>query len=590
MTSHTSKGHSAKKFLPELIAHRAEIDQNKSLFFVRPSGAKTGYHFQDIYLGANKYAAKLRELGVTKGDTVCLILPTCVEFFYCFFGCQLLGAIPYSIYPPLNLGKIDDWQKHTEKLLTIVNTKIVLTNNQIQKILYTPVKKAKVHLGVHSVKEFDTDNQPNLAPDFHELAFLQYSSGSTGQPKPVAISHHAAIENAYQIARQHEKTTDQRPVAVSWLPLYHDMGLVGMCFAPIIGNATLYFLRPDHFIGDPLLWIKTMSDVKATVTVAPNFAYGLCARRIEEEKLGTIDLSSLALTGCGAEMILPSTVDHFFSKFTKYGFNTQSFTPCYGLAEATLAVTFADPRKSINFEIFDRKMLQQEGKAIPSTEGLQLLSVGSPVAGVKIEIRDSTGKKRPDQSVGEIWIQSPSILTEYFNMPEETKATIIDGWLNSGDLGFLKSGELFIVGRRKEVIILNGSNIDPSFIEQSILSIDELRSGCAVAFSAPASEKNLDTESLFLVVESKKAKLKKADVHKIQEKVKKNVYKKTQHVVDQVIVLTPRSIPRTSSGKIMRSETKNMWLNHQLKNYNMSKPKKILKIIKSLIKGKVDSF
>lgn len=589
MNTFLSQSELTKKYLPDLIAHRGEVDKIESLFFVKASGGMTSYHFKEIYSEAVKYAWKLRQLGVKKGDTVCLILPTCVEFFYCFFGSQLIGAIPYSIYPPLNLGKIDEWQNHTEKLLSIVNTKIVLATNQIQKILFTPVKNAKVPLGVHSIKDFVDDQPKEITPDFHKLAFLQYSSGSTGTPKPVAISHHAAIENAYQIAKQHERATSKKPVAVSWLPLYHDMGLVGMCFAPIIGDATLYFLRPDHFIGNPLLWIKTMSDVKATVTVAPNFAYGLCARRIDEKDLDGIDLSHLALSGCGAEMILPSTTEQFFSKFQNYGFKPQTFTPCYGLAEATLAVTFAHPKELIKFESFDQMKLQEMGWAEPSPQGVNLLSVGPPIDDVTVEIRSENGEKLPHQSVGEIWIKSPSLLTEYFNQPEATKNTLEDGWLNSGDLGFLKKGELFIVGRRKEVIILNGSNVDPSFIEQATLTLEEVRSGCVVAFSAVAPQGKQDTESLIVVVESKNESLHEDDKIAIKERVKKEVFKKTKYNVDHVIVLTPRSIPRTSSGKIKRSETKNMWLKQQLTNHSSSKARRFYKVLKAMIKGKLDS-
>lgn len=568
------------------------MDREDSLFFLRRSGAQTSCHFEDVYKKSTAFARKLKKMGIQKGDTVALILPTCVEFFYSFFGCQMIGAIPYSIYPPLNLAKVDEWQLQTGKMLSRVQTKAVFANNQIQKILHSPVQRAKVPLGSHSVQNFVTedDDHTPLTPDYHDLAFIQFSSGSTGTPKPVAISHFAALENARQIAEIHKRVTKARPIAVSWLPLYHDMGLVGMCFAPMIGNAKLYFLRPDHFIGNPFLWIKAMSDTKATVTVAPNFAYGLCVRRIEDEDLEGIDLSHLVLAGCGAEMILPKTMRDFVEKYENHGFNRRALTPCYGLAEATLAVTFSDPAKTLKFETFDQNLLQEGRVARSSDLGVELTSVGSAIEGVKIEIRDENENPLEDRQVGEIWIQSPSLLTEYFKSPEESRSLLKDGWLNTQDLGFLKESELFVVGRRKEVIILNGSNIDPSFIEQPLLEIQELRSGCYVAFSVIDPERDEDTESLILVVESKRNNLSARHRLKVQKLVTETVYRRTHFKVDQVIVLNPRSIPRTSSGKIKRSETKKMWLENRLRSQS---PHRILlypKLVKIALQNKLSAF
>jgi len=343
---------------------------------------------------------------------------------------------------------------------------------------------------------------------------IQFSSGTTVDPKPVALTQSNVLANVAAI--QTIVPDDDAQAGVSWLPLYHDMGLIGCLLLAVARPGPLTLLGPEVFLARPALWLRAISRKKATLSVAPNFAYGLCVRRARDEELAGVDLSSWRFALNGAEPVAPAVLQRFCERFGKYGFDPRALMPVYGLSEASLAVTFTPAGRGA-------RTLQREERS--------LASVGRPLPGIEVETRE-----------GRIFVRGPSVMREYFGNSRATAAVLQGGWLDTGDLGFEEDGELFVTGRAKEVIILRGKNHAPQEFEDALDGLDGIRPGCSAAVALPTA----DGEELAMLVEQSGPLT--------DDRVKARVNERTGVVPREVRLLEPGTLPRTSSGKLRRTE------------------------------------
>lgn len=545
-----------------LLLKEASQSENGITFF--ESREKTQfYSYSELWKLSNQYAHQLKKKGVRQGDKIVIMLPSNCEFIVQFFACLQLGAIPSAIYPPVRLGRVDDWKTTVLAQIDSISPVMILTDSLIMPFLGNDEFYSRFSLGINVLKP-SHDRLEEL--ENSDMAFIQFSSGTTGLPKPVVLSHNSVLSNIEMITKT-LPISDKGHCCCSWLPLYHDMGLVGALLSSIHQKVSLILIRPEQFLARPYLWFQAISDYKATITIAPNFAFGLCTKKIKNEQITDIDLSTLKITLCGAETVHPQTLIDFSNKFSNIGFDQKSILPVYGMAEATLAVTFHDGHSAPRWSSFDKDSLEIKGIAIESPNGISLACVGRCLEGVELQITDSENNGVADRIVGDIRIKSPSLFSS-IGFEEETKNPI---WYHSGDRGFIIDGQLYLVGRKKDIIIHRGRNIDPTQIERIVDDVQNVRKGCSAAVSDYSYE--LGSERIIIFVESD---------DNIESETQKLV--KARLGLDSlVIVLKPGTIYRTSSGKIQRQKTFSEWKSGELKSSQTFIPKIIAQRAKGAI-------
>jgi acyl-CoA synthetase (AMP-forming)/AMP-acid ligase II len=399
----------------------------------------------------------------------------------------------------------------------------------------------------------------HVAPD--APAFLQFSSGTTLEPKAVVVSHAGLLHNLEMmddLFRHFDVHDEAERGGVCWLPLYHDMGLVGCMFVGLYHPGTVTYIGPELFLAKPALWLQTLSRYRAVISPAPDFAYGLCLARVKDEDMEGVDLSHWKLALDGAEPIDPGVLDRFTQRFARWGFRAEALTPVYGLAEAGLAVTFADPWSPPRVTEFDRARLSERGEASPGT-GRRLPSVGRPLPGVQVEIRDERGRRMEEDRVGRVMIKGPSVTTAYYNDPELTAQTVRHGWLDTGDLGFFHQGELYVSGRVKDLIIIRGRNYAPQEIEALAAGIPGVRTGCVAAVGH-----SVDGQGEQLVIFAEKDRRVPRPDEEIAAEIHARIVTGISLVPHRVEILAPGTLPRTSSGKMRRRDALQMFLSGHL--------------------------
>ncbi|HEY6361083.1 MAG TPA: AMP-binding protein [Vicinamibacterales bacterium] len=520
--------------------------------FVNRSGAATFYPYDAILTRALTAAAAYQTRGIRAGDRIAIILPTSVGFLDAFLGAVLAGAIPAALYPPVRLGRLDEYYARTRDMLGAVGTRLLVTDARTGRLLGRAVEGVSsldttLDVGALGSAAAGSWSRPHVDPD--APAFLQFSSGTTVEPKAVMVSHANALANLTMIDTLFRNITDAEAEqgGVCWLPLYHDMGLLGCLLLGLYHPGTITYINPEHFIVQPALWLRTISRFRAICSPAPDFAYGVCASKIRDEELEGVDLSHWRYALNGAEPIDVETMNRFCARFARWGFRPEAMMPVYGLAEAGLAVTFSDPATPPHVEEFDRERLASAGVARPG-KGRRLPSVGRPMPGLQIEIRDERDRTLPDGEVGTIMVAGPSITRGYFAHPDLTAKLLRGGWLDTGDLGFIHQGELYITGRKKDLIIIRGRNIAPQEIEALAAGAPGLRTGCIIAGGLMVEGEG---EQLIVLAEKDPRSDRRdeelaADIHaRILEGIGLE-----PRAID---VLKPGTLPRTSSGKLRRA-------------------------------------
>ncbi len=556
--------------------------------FVTPSFSEKFYPYSDILNRIKVSAATLQRHGLKPGDRVAVILPTSIQFFDAFLGAQLAGGIPTALYPPFRLGKLDEYFARLREMLNRIGARFLITDSRIKKLLGAATTVEALEQVLDAKELFETASVK--AHDWREIdvkeddpVFLQFSSGTTLQPKAVQVSHLNLIENLKMMGNTldhaYRDGTEADRGCVTWLPLYHDMGLVGCLYLGLSYPATITYMGPEMFVGFPAMWLQAMSKYKAVISTAPNFAYGLCLHKIKDSELEGVDLSNWLLALNGAEPIDTDTMNRFAERFARWGFRREAMTPVYGLAEAGLGVTFPAIGAEPIVTEFDRDLLSLDGRAERGI-GRKLPSVGKPLAGLHIEIRDPEGAAVPEGWVGRIFVSGPSITKGYYNDPQMT-ANIIgeDGWLDTGDLGFQFEGNLYIAGRAKDLIILRGRNYAPQEFEDPLYELGGIRLGCAVAVSTTVEGQG---EQLIILAE-KDSRSERPD-EDIAADIRKRLLATVSLDPWHVELLEPGTLPRTSSGKLRRSEALRQFLAGEL-----TPPEKVttLRILKEVAKSQI---
>jgi acyl-CoA synthetase (AMP-forming)/AMP-acid ligase II len=381
-----------------------------------------------------------------------------------------------------------------------------------------------------------------------DLALVQFSSGSTVDPKPVALTHRALAAQIAALVQLVAPTPAD--VLVSWLPLYHDMGLIGCLLGALSYPGPLVLLAPEHFLARPALWPRAVARHRGTISAAPSFAFAYCADRVRDEELAGLDLTSWRIALDGAEPVSLPALRRFAERFGRYGLDPRALQPVYGLSEAALAVTFSPPRWPPRSLSLDARALAQGGVLGPG--GREVASVGLPVPGVEVEVRGQGGAVLPERRLGRVWVRSASLMREYLGQPQATAAALAGGWLDTGDLGFADGGELYLHGRAKDVVVVRGANHAPEEFEAALEGVAGLRPGCAVALGVPGDD---GAERLWLLAERASGGAGLADAA-LAALAARAVTERTGVAPGQVRILDPGTLPRTSSGKLRRGESR----------------------------------
>jgi 1-acyl-sn-glycerol-3-phosphate acyltransferase len=523
------------------------------LYFYGDHDVAETISYAQLRTGAAAVAAGLQDRGLQPGQMVAIMLPTSLDFFYSFHGVLLAGGVPVPLYPPARLSQIEDHLRRQASILDSSQASILITVAEGQRLARLLGAQVEGLRSIVTVQELSKSGDGPVAPTQQpeDVAFLQYTSGSTGTPKGVILTHANLLANIRAMGQV--AGTTSRETFVSWLPLYHDMGLIGACLGSLYYACPLVLMSPLAFLARPQRWLWAIHHHRGTISAAPNFGYELCLRRIDDLDLEGLDLSSWQMALNGAEPISPETVVRFCERFAKYGFRPQAMTPVYGLAESSLGAAFPPPGRGVRMDCIQRDPFSRSGQAIPATEGdptaLRFVSCGRPLVGHQIRIVDATGYEVAERQVGHLQFQGPSATSGYFRNPEDTRRLFDGNWLNSGDLAYMAGGDIYVTGRVKDLIIRAGRNIYPQELEEAVGDLPGIRKGCVAAFGStdPVSS----TERLVVVAETRETDAKAQE--QLHQQIDATIVDLLGTSADDVVLAPPQTVLKTSSGKVRRA-------------------------------------
>ena len=524
-------------------------------------GAEERYFtYRQLYAEARNRAAHLSDpagLGLKKGDRVVLMMAEAHEFVMSFLGCVVAGIVPTPVSPPMASKGGEHFLATASRILEDSGAKVLLTTESSKPVAEQILQgfSARARLAITEsafASAMPTFNPPQIDPE--DICFLQYTSGSTTSPRGVMVTHANLMANITAFLGTNGLNGGPDDVAISWLPLYHDMGLIGFILGPLIYIGPVVILPTTSFARDPRVWLKAIDKYRGTITYAPNFAYAQVVKRLRDQDLETLDLSCLRVAGCGAEPIHATTLRTFAERLAPAGFRAEAFLPSYGLAESTLAVSIHRREAPIRTDRIDAEALKR-GRAHPAIENngasSELVSCGVPFPDHQVSIINEDNEVLPEREIGEIIVKGPSVTMGYFRNPEATATTWRDGWLRTGDLGYLADGELFICGRSKELIIIRGANYYPQDIESAARDLPGVKRGNLVAFSV--NEGNVERLVILAEFDPREgvAELRRAIATRIQETFGVEVHR--------VALVAVGTLLRTTSGKLQRSKMKQLY-------------------------------
>jgi fatty-acyl-CoA synthase len=536
--------------LPQALAEAARAGTGYS--FVTPAG-DTLRPYAEVEQQALRVARSLAEAGLGRGDLVAIILADAEQFLTALFGASIAGVIPASIYPPSTTSELPRYFELTSRTLQAAGARALVTS----PTLAPEFEAARARIpSLSIVLTYESLDAPALAPDrrpsIDDIAFVQFTSGATAAPKGVALTHRNVAANVDAINGPAGLATDDHDVGVSWLPLNHDMGLVGMALGPLYSARPGVFIPPALFVRRPAEWLRAITRYRGTVSFAPNFAFDLCVRRVKDRDLEGLDLSSWRVAGCGAEPIHAPTLLTFAEKFAAVGFRETSLFPSYGLAEHVLAATLPPRARRPAVAVLAADDLSDRRLARPARDedtAVTLVGCGRALPDHEIGIIDDGGRALPEGRVGEIVLKGPSVMLGYYRQDALTAQAIRDGWLHTGDLGYLSDGELFVCGRAKDIIIVNGRKYYPQDLEWAVDDLDGVRRGRVVAFGASEAGR---ADRVVIVVEPNGTVSSEA----LTEMIRRQVGDLFGLYVDEVALVPSGTVGRTTSGKVQRAATR----------------------------------
>jgi fatty-acyl-CoA synthase len=572
--------------LVEVIRYRGVHDANRTHLIITEDDGQGEYAhtltFGELAAAAQKCAEELGRRGVPAGGRVSLMLPSSRQFFICYAGILLAGAVPVPIYPPFRADRIEEYAERQSAILNNAGVSLLLTFRRAEAVAKLLQPRVKSLLDVVDAEklldaaEKEPPPAPGALPAFlsgsrvrkaNDVALLQYTSGSTGDPKGVILTHENLLANMRAIADALQLGPSD--VGVSWLPLYHDMGLIGAWLTLLLHGVPLVVMSPLAFLTRPERWLQAISKYKGTITAAPNFAYELGVRKISDKAMEGVDLSLWRVALNGAEPVNPETLERFANRFEKYGFRREAMLPVYGLAEASLGVTFPPLNRGPKIDRVEREAFTMQGRAVPARardeNAIAFVSAGMALPKHEVLIADNEGKPVAERIEGLLWFRGASATSGYYKNEEATAQLFAGGpahaegeypWVNSGDRAYQADSEIYITGRVKDIIIKGGRNLYPHEVEELASRVEGIRKGCVVAFGLKGEETG--TEKLVIVAESREEESGKraAVVAAINDVVSRGLGLPP----DRVELIRPGGIPKTSSGKLRRDETKQLYL------------------------------
>ena len=527
-------------------------------------GAEPFFSFAGAERASARYGGALQGLGLRRGDRVAIILSDSDDFVFTLLGAMRAGLVPVPVYPPLGLGQLGGYLDNTRHVVSRSGARAIVTTPRIKTMLGTveSASPAVKHVvTVDSLRAAREELRP-VKIELDDIALLQFTSGSTSRPKGVVLTHRNLAANV-QAINETGLRINRDDTAVSWLPLYHDMGLIGFVIAPLYGHVPSVLLTPLSFLKRPAMWLRALSRHKGTISYGPSFAYALAAKRIRAADLEGVDLSAWRVAGCGAEPIRIETLDTFARAFAPYGFSPKAFVPSYGMAEATLAVSFEKVGEGAQVDVAHGPTLWQEGLAKPVGEddpdGVRLVRCGRafPEHEVRVFALDDedSATPLPDRHIGELRLRGPSVMRGYHEEPARTTEAFAGGYLRTGDIGYLVAGEIVLCGRAKEVVIVNGRNFYPQDIEWEASKANGVRKGNVVAFGT--ADASGDREKVVVVFE---IAIDSAEERaRMVREVRACIQEGLGLSVDDVVAVDPGVLPKTSSGKLQRLMTRQLY-------------------------------
>ncbi len=563
-----------------LLNHAENTPDNTHIYFLDEDGVEEKITYLQLLERAQSITSALKKLGIHEGEMVAIMLPSHPHFFYAFMGILLAGCTPVPIYPLAQASQLESYITKEATILNNAQVSALITFQQaksISQLLRPHVPSIRVVKTAAELLQISNDAEKIHRGKANDYALIQYTSGSTSNPKGILLTHRNLISNiqAYGKALQVQSTD----VTISWLPLYHDLGLIGLWLGSLYFGIPFVVMSPLTFITRPEKWLLAIHRYRGTLSAGPNFAYELCTKKIDSSLLKGLDLSTWRMAINGAELVQPETLHSFYERFKEHGFKEESFMTVYGLAESSLGLTTPPIGRKPKIDIIDRHAFEMQKYALPSTSDaqntLQFVSCGNPMDQHAIRIVNEAGAILPERQIGQIQFSGPSTMLGYYNNPEATQAVKHGEWTDSGDLGYICDNELYVTGRIKDLIIKAGRNYCTTEIESVTGKQSGIRKGCVIAFGTKSAETG--TEKLIVVAETNC----KTEAEKLTQKntIRIALQKHLDVTPDEIILVKPRTIPKTSSGKLQRSACKTLYLNNTLHKKNVSFKTQLVKLI-----------
>lgn len=487
------------------------------------------------------------------------MLPTGKAFFVSLYGILMAGGVPVPIYPPMRLKQVEEHMLRQAGILSNAQAVLLITFEEIKPVLQLlkpQVESLQLIVTVDDLSRVDVKaERPALNPN--DIALLQYTSGSTGNPKGVVLTHANLLANIRAMGKAVEITP--KDVFVSWLPLYHDMGLIGACMGSMYYALPLILMSPLTFIARPQRWLWAIHKYRGTISSAPNFAYELCLRLQDDKELEGLDLSSWRMACNGAEPVSPATIERFTSRFATYGFRPEAMAPVYGLAESSVGLAFPPPLRGAVIDVIQRESFMRHGRAIPADSdehhALRFVACGRPLAGHQIRIVDGTGHEVAEREEGQLQFCGPSVTRGYFRNRQATAQLYSGKWLDSGDYAYIAGGDIYLTGRAKDIIIRAGRNIYPQELEDAVGNIERIRKGYIAVFASPDPKSG--TERLVIMAETRERRPERLE--QLRSEINALSVDLLGAPPDRIELVPPNTVLKTSSGKIRRAASRQLF-------------------------------
>ena len=556
--------HHAATLVEVLEWHAQHNPERSHIKVLGDDSDEEGLTYRQLLHGAQQVAAGLQQRGIQSGESVAIMLPTGCDYFFSFFGILLTGAVPVPIYPPTRRSQLEDHLHRHGGILNNCLATLLITMPEakgVARLLKSQVLSLRAVVTVADLSSVSAAYvRPSITPD--DIAFLQYTSGSTGNPKGVVLTHQNLLANIRAMGEAVAATPDD--VFVSWLPLYHDMGLIGAWLGSMYFAMLLVVMSPLSFLSRPERWLWTIHRYRGTLSASPNFGYEFCLLRLEDEAIAGLDLSSWRLAFNGAEPVSADSIRGFIQRFEPFGFKAETMMPVYGLAESSVGLAFPPLHRQPVIDRIGRDEFSHSGKAVPADPAdktaLQFVACGHALSGHHVRIVDSDGNDLPERQQGSLLFRGPSVTSGYYRNPQATQSLFVGDWLDSGDLAYIAEGDIFITGRNKDMIIRAGRNVYPPEVEEAVGNIDGIRKGCVVAFAA--RDRHYATERLVILAETR------ITDQNIHQALKQQISEISSDLIglppDEVVLAPPHTVLKTSSGKIRRSACRDLYEQNRL--------------------------